>query len=472
MPQKAGLTPDEIAATSEHIAAVSQARHEASKPQSTPPQPQPPHEVAERGEFVDLTEHHQALVEALGYLAGASKRGGLKKARDIAPTHRRRLIQEQGGATALDGLIEGTEFNRAKDNEKAYEAFSAAFGTQKMVQGGRSPEQAGSETRAYYQKFLERYEGAEHHRALRRDRAMFERTPAIVKGEQRLYKPKRNNPSEELVLPISLPKQPELADTELNKTEKLNLAKVARDAGFIPKTYREGTQVRALVDWAGKPNGVMRHLQETHDHLVKLFNGREIRDDDGLLIHTVTFPEAKAMGQDGRRSKVMEYVNFRFNAHQQLENLRNLMDFIDKCPNPKATLAEELLEAGLPHVIAAPLIRFAHVQAVAAELEPGTQFDPLRTTEDRSADQPVSNQNKVVEDLYTARELDPEVRAVIDDWLATTTVGQSRQIVRQAVLDEANRARFWDRIQDGLMGKEKLRAERAWAEYHEPSKAS
>ena len=464
-PPEGALTPEEIAAKTEHIAEVAQQRAEQTKQPSTSGEPpRMPNEATERGAYVTVLEHHQALTEALGHLAGASMRAGLKKARDTAPSRRQELARQQGSEAALDGLIEGTEFNRIHDNERAYEAFTRAFGAQKIVDRGyQSTDEANHDTAAYYSEFLDRYEGAQKHPVLKRDRDLFERTPEIITGDRRLYKPKRNKPSEELLLMQASP----VAETpqKLTKKERLNLAKIAHDVGFIPKTYLEAGEARALIDWIGKPNGVMQHLQETYDRQVKIFTNREIRDDENRLIATITFPEAKAMGQDARRSKVMTYVNFRFNAHVQLHNLRQLMNFIDACPNPKISLAEELGDAGESEKVTAALVRFAHQQAVLNDKSSGASFDPFHTTEDRRPEQQVSNQNKVVEDKYTASEPGEDAIESIKQWLATTTIGQARPIIKMAVQDEANRTRFWDWVYAQLKGREKQLAEAAWAEY-------
>lgn len=467
-PESKGMSPESQSAMAQRIAA-SFAR---------PGAPKLPHEVAERGAYVNIDDRAAALGRALTSLAAATRRNGMIKASATAPA-RRREMDKRYGKGHVDGLIEGTAFNLNRDVESIDDDFAIAFGTKqlKAAEGADLPA-VDREAKSYGLRFFNSYFGAANRRARDLDRTEVERAAAVIASRKSYRKPRiARAPKEELILHSyhnvidDSSGEPELAVTELSPQEKLRLPLIDTRAGFIPKTYRENTAIRPLLDHWEEQHGIHDHLRETYLHQTKLA-GKQKKDDRGKpLFDTAgepvryTYGEARHMADDAIRSRVHEYLDFWISARAQLANLKAADAFLRNSLNPAVSLAEEIEERGMDHLDLNALVQYAHLSQLRDKGSVTLPYDPLRTREDRSPDQPVSAKNKTVEDMYNAGQITDEVAEEIDMWLKTTTIGQTRRLSKSALVEEAKREQFWGAVYRGLEGRAKAIAEQALSEY-------
>ncbi|MBI4033840.1 hypothetical protein HY379_02455 [Candidatus Saccharibacteria bacterium] len=109
----------------------------------------------ERGARVDIGERWSSLLAALGYLAHASKMGGLQNA---IQTPRRKELKERYG-DELPDIIANAEFAQRQSEVEARDAFRQAYGYRQMVDYTGDPLKTSEDFADDYDKFQDIYYG-------------------------------------------------------------------------------------------------------------------------------------------------------------------------------------------------------------------------------------------------------------------------------------------------------------------------
>jgi hypothetical protein len=216
---------------------------------------------------------------------------------------------------------------------------------------------------------------------------------------------------------------------ELNTKQKLEGLRDDPHAGFLPATNREKNVAFALLDYIKNPSykaDAANQIQEIFIHQAK------------PKVEGEKFEPRK--GRVAIKSVMFELGDYLVQSTRQMIALNKLSELVAACPNPDATVLQEI---GMAHEGYGPLVRYMDLLAIR---EHGTQiaeFDPLTTLEDRGPNQDFQGKNKTVEDRYTAQYALPEVIEHINMQIAALTIGDIRQTVVDAAANEEKRAHFW-----------------------------
>ncbi len=220
---------------------------------------------------------------------------------------------------------------------------------------------------------------------------------------------------------------------QLDTREKLLALRDDPNAGFLPFTDAEKTVGSELLDYLGDhrqyPAGVGNRLQEIFLRQRRVGGG--------------------AMANRALISVAFEYGDFALNAQTQLGAMQGMRaELADDHFNPGVSIAEDFPD-GHPGI--APLVRFTDVLALREEGVQHTVFNPLKGVERRTvkANSDDKLQHKVIEDRYTAPELDKDIAERIDAFSEQTRIGLVRPLLDKAIASEAIRLDFWiNRLRD------------------------
>lgn len=388
-----------------------------SAARSTEEIPVPPLQ-SEEGVSVSLQDRAYNLAAAMDEMAEANKLKGALKAQAI-PGRGQDLRQRYGNH--LEGILGEVNHKANRDLTVRARMYFAKAGGYAVTASGLLDHEGARD----FGKFYAEYYGTQSAKHLRKDRLHYRKVaegklsalkrPAITEPEEPVNETELAVSTDTYVLPM-----PE---------SRKRLRAIAEDkaAGFLPTTNREKVQALALLDYLGNPQyrlGADHQLQEIADHQMK---GK-----------TKAIGEIRA--QDAKRSIVYEWNDYRTNALTQSAALEVLKVFIDNCPNPAASLQEEL-DAGYGPGFAG-LVRYLDLE----DFMSGKNDDEsiLRTVENRGP-QSRSDKNKTVEDIYTGALVTEQMQLYIKEFVNSLTVGELRDVVVRAIDDQKSRSSFWEK---------------------------
>lgn len=215
---------------------------------------------------------------------------------------------------------------------------------------------------------------------------------------------------------------------ELTTRQKLEVLRDDPHAGFLPATHREKNYATALLDYVKNPRSraaTASQLQEifVHQAKPKLFGDKFNPTKGKIALKSVTY----------------EMGDYLVQSTRQMIALERLDQLVEACPNPSVTLLEQ---AGKAHEAYGPLVRYIDLLALRERgtLMPG--FEPLITLENRDT-RDFQDKHKTVEDVYTSPLARDDVINRISQTVSILTIGEARQLVKDAATNEAHRADFW-----------------------------
>jgi hypothetical protein len=391
---------------------------------------------------VDLRERAKFLGKSLSHMAIVSRSNGYSKA---IYTSERSKIAAHTKYPDVDELDQGVKFTKAQELKRAKQTFLSAynmaldepvtlndpdfqiafaeFGYKYGVGGNKEQTARKSTARAKYRKVL----GI--HKSIEGDLA------------PQTYEISSEDPTETVSTEDTAPieeKTPELADT---KRKLIGLRDDTR-AGFLPTTHTEKNQGFELLDYMGNPkypSGANRRLEEIFIHQQKVARsqgrgGRDIYD----------------MARDSVRSVLNEWGDHLHGAIQSHDELTELKELLNSGFRPDLSLIEVTEPDGAKTYDYNALVRFANLKAYR-EGKP-LPHDPLRTRQDRSVVHP--DKNKIIEDDYTAVGNLSDIQSYIDEAAATLSVKSGRELIDEAITDQATRRLFWYRALKSIDSKE------------------
>ncbi len=216
---------------------------------------------------------------------------------------------------------------------------------------------------------------------------------------------------------------PELMPDQLDTQAKLKVLWEDELAGFLPATNHEKNQAVELLDYVGNPKypaGIGNRLQEIF-----------LRQKNA---------EGPEMAKRALISIALEYGDYLINATDQAMALETLRAGIHNCPNPFVSLEEEL---GKGHLGFAPLVRFIDLSEMRDKgYVSGAKFSPMYSRSNRNNSD--DTRNKTVDDPYTVPQPRKDVAKRIEAKAQELTIGDSRQLVVEALTDQQKRAAFWE----------------------------
>lgn len=398
-------------------------------------QPEPPTE--EVAPAADVRERAHLLLSSLGHLAQVSMRSGLKKGVHTGEQPRIKSSMRYD----YEGTLEGAKFTKTQEMRRAKEDFRKAYDlgsdivtdtedpefkiafsefTFKYGVGG-NPEMTATKRarRETFRKVLKKITAIEGDFELQ----TFSTEPAAA--------PQETKTTERIL-------EPELARTK----EKLIGLRDDSRAGFLPTTHKEKSQAFELLDYldlAKYPLGVNQRLDEIAQHQQKIAQDPEYE-------HNLKGDAIYWFSQDTVRSIINEWGDHLHSAIVSHDKLQALKEFLDSGISPRVSVGEATTTDFDEQFDYTELVRFINLKS----LRDGNAiaFDPLRTKEDRTIVHP--HKNKIIEDVHTAVGSPEEIQTYIDEVAQELSVKDGRQLINEALADQANRRIFWYRILKGV----------------------
>lgn len=392
----------------------------------------------------DLRERAQFLGRAVNHMAIVSRGSGYKKA--VHTSERSRIAKTT--KHNVDELDVGVAFTSKQELKRAKQEFLHAYnlGTEKPVTlddpdlgiafaefgykygVGGSPEQTArkSAARTKFRQALKRHKKIEG-----------ELVPQTyeISVESAAETPQVN--TEAIV--------PELADT---RRKLIGLRDDSR-AGFMPTNHREKSQAYELLSYM-EPGRYEKGISTRLDEIFYR-QQRETQKKPGM-----TPQDGYEVAKDSVRSVVREWGDHLADARASWEKLRDLGRLISETPNPRLSLEEMLDEEGQGQTLT-QLIRH-DVLRKYRDGEAVLGFDPLWVREDRT--NPTDEKHKTVEDMFT-HQSEGFMAAYVRRRAQQMSVGEVREIVKEAMADQVNRGMFWRGVLESLNDDYKQYAELA-----------
>lgn len=378
---------------------------------------------------VNILERAILLNETLDYLLQAKGLGGFSRSSQVAERIGENTPQAQQGAAEKANQLRVAAKN----------PFNKAFGLQKILD---NPDGLWSEQRAKREA-----SNALGDFSIGKGReAKTTKTPAEIRRElastitvqSTMAKGENSTPAEpaaphEVSAPIAATKLPEAEQPGLSTREKLIVLAEAQDAGFLPTTNEEKNMVMTYLDYIKNPDFELR----TQSQLIEVGNFHGRHHD---------FSTAKEFALQAGQSIAFEFADWFTQATQQLAELMEVRQLIHEIDNPDLSLA---LALHVDMQKAVPLIRYMDLATLRAEGKVEYQtgkgkispsFVLLRTRRNEK-DIQIPGKNKTLEDPYTGKRTDTATK-----WLKTRMtqikVGNVRQIIEEAIVDQENRVKF------------------------------
>lgn len=295
-------------------------------------------------------------------------------------------------------------------------SFAHAYGLSVSIDAGNDPTDERAKIREDFEELLRRYGSPGDSRALNAERERLARVSETFSSEN----------IEEYT--------PLVPKSDKDKLEKIERFRVVRDdprAGFIPTTNAEKNMVLTYLDYIDNHEfGVGGQLHEVFRHQIKNAPGKNGIDG----------------AKDAAKSIPLEIGNYYENAHEQLNALERLKNGIDETMNPYLTLDVALAELKDDAV---PMIRYQDMNQYIQYGEVSYRQDKkiVRLSRDpsrshRNEDIAASDRNKIMEDQYTRAARTPTFEKWIAGRFSQITIGESRQLVIDAIADQTKRMRF------------------------------
>lgn len=409
---------------------------EGTFPSDTIPEPINPEIVAPAA---DTRERAKFLLSSLGHLAQASMRAGLEKAVQTPEKGRiKKSIEDKGDH--FEGTLEGARFTKAQEMKRAKADFRRAYslGSDQLV------DNQDPELNIAFAEFSQKYGvGANpeltEKKSARRNQLRKSLTKiAAIEGE---FKPQTYTLIPEVPAPNTPEKTlliPELADT---KRKLIGLRDDSR-AAFLPTTHTEKNQAFEVLDYLDTtkyPTGVNQRLDEIARHQQRVAQDPEYG-------HNLKGQAIYEFSQDAVRSVLNEWGDHLHSAIVAHDKLAALKEFLDSGISPRISIAEATTTDFDEQFDYTELVRFINLKS----LRDGNaiDFDPLLTRQNRSIVHP--HKNKIIEDVHTAVGSPAEIQAYIDEVASELSVKDGRQLINEALADQAHRRIFWYRALKGV----------------------
>lgn len=391
---------------------------------------------------VQQVEQAILLIDTLDLIAESNKRQGFVKS-CYTPEGYAQARERYGRNTTA--TIEGAKSLAAETMVAAKWSFARATGFFEKIDSGEfSLEEVREETREWFSAFAAEFGEGKASVSKRKElRELLESriqdaqddiTIANREQGQRAYK--KDNTFKREKEPIPSP------------AERLRVIKADPRAGFLPTTHKEKNIVLSWLDYLDNPDyplGINEQLNEVFTHAQKVSRTNAPNDKAAL--------RGVASGKRALESITYEIVDFYEAARDQGKALADLQIKIANCPNPNVTLQEEV---GDDHPGYAPLIRYLDLQEMiekASDPDYRASFsvplNPLRTRENRWAKSAAPGRHKIVQDEYTATDVDPFYEDRVVGRVSELTIGELRIVINKAITDQLLREHFMkSRLED------------------------
>lgn len=374
---------------------------------------------------VSLIDHHLQQLNALSLFGAINQREGFIKQREGAEAR-----YGERAAAALEGAKQNRDALEAQARDEFYRSIGlfAVEETVEMIPGTNIAEYR-SDAQRRWNIFQARYRGAHHvlernayGRRLRDEITMLQsqhnRTEGIrphMPDKERAEQPGHHQ------LPPKLPTR-----------ERLQAIHEDPRAGFLPTTNEEKNTVLAWLDYLDNP----KYPLGVNNQLLEIYNKHQRNSKN---------PAHREHAKRAMLSIPHEVYDFWSNATESLENLTDLSEILSLGQSPKVSLTEEVQA----HPAFGALIRYRDLARFRDKNQlPSGIKNPLMTREDRRPHL-LKGKNKTLEDIYTQKELTPDVAEYIEQEAAALTIGQARSLLRKAIVDQKARQTFAaDRLMD------------------------
>jgi hypothetical protein len=322
--------------------------------------------------------------------------------------------------------------------DEAKHAFMQAYPVDFLVEIGLSEQEAVQELDRRYGIFEAAYRGTSQGRHAKREKARNDYQEHLVdkSGEVIESETAGVDASREQRITTSV------AETAIQNTVELEVASTKekliglRDdsrAGFLPTTHTEKNQAFEILDYADNPQyptSINKRLDEIFRHQQKIAEGKNIQ---GREKYTYAI--------DSVRSVVNEWSDHLQEAIRTHAELTKLKELLESGISPHINLVEATEPDGEQTFDYNVLVQYVDLK----KFRDGQtfSFDPLKTKEDRSIIH--DTKNKIIENQYTAFGSLIEIQEFIDAAAEKLSVKDGRQLVEEALSDQAARRLFWYR---------------------------
>lgn len=299
------------------------------------------------------------------------------------------------------------------------------------LEDGHDETAAQAESDRLYGIFEQAYRGTSHGRFKKRAQTRAEYQAYIDEKTAETVEEPNSVVSTETVQAVGANALQHVLEPELARTkDKLIGLRDDSRAGFLPTTHTEKNQAFELLDYMSTKEGPTKRLYEIFRHQQKDGIKKGLKRND---IYTYSIDAVRAVTQ--------EWGDHLHNAMKSHDELVRLKDLLDSGINPRISTMEAVEDEADQQYDYNTLVRFTNLKS----LRDGAAFafDPLRTRQDRSILHP--DKNKIVEDVHTAVGSTIEIQHFVDEVAAELSVKDSRQLVHEAIADQAARRLFWYR---------------------------
>lgn len=367
---------------------------------------------------VDARKRAEELIVSLDFLSRASRGDGF-----IALSYANPDVLEQRYGPDAQEQVGKTTRNRNRFLIVARDAFYRAY------QIGSGPTAKNDPNfmhafGAYNSEF-----GGPRNQEARDQRRDSLKLMVAIEGQRPLGDSYTVTPGEELFTPVESSVANDERPKRLDTRERLIALRDDPRAGFLPATHAEKNRAITFLDYMDRPDypaNIGHQFQEVYIRQKKLRNDPE---EARLSLVSIGF----------------ELGDYFIQATEQATVLCDLNALVEDCPNPRATLVEEIGEA---HRGYGPLLRYMDILRLRETGTSKTRFDALRSHANRGP-QAYMDKNKTVEDAYTGEVLRPAPSRHLKKQIETLTIRDVRESVRAAARNEERRAAFWlERLYD------------------------
>ncbi len=359
---------------------------------------------------VPLDERSIHLQNAITYLAHMSMLNGFLSFGDLAE----RTYGDRATAVRQNASDRIEQLSRSAKRE-----FAQATGHYSMIEAGEPVVDVKRSTRRDFSDFLKNYYGPRHYKKAQAYRRQLADDLELMRGQDVSEAGADQNQSR-------VYRKPEHGLTKLDNHEKLSALLDDPSAGFLPATNREKTKALTLLDYVNRPDGTADQHMEIFTH-VQRFEYKNSGMREGLRAVESNIYE---MG---------DYAADAFHSHEKLSELQML---VSEVLNPKLTLEVAI---GPEHPGFAVLKRFTDLRELYRAKYAKVMYytkDPMCTTEDRTS-RVGEGKHKTIHDRYTEPHPQPHIIEAIQEFAATTQIGDVRQLIADALSNEERRAVFF-----------------------------